>query len=88
MSTAVAALIPEMRSETPKVDLANKVMENHYLSDVDNRSALHHDQPDSIFDMYVRLIIYRYRDPMIHVRVCVPQRNTTNSNGNQPCEAF
>ena len=43
VSPAATTLITEMRSETPKVDLANKVMGNHYLSDVDNRSALHCD---------------------------------------------
>ena len=83
-----SSLIPEMRRETPKVDLANKVMGNHYLSDVENRSALHRDQPDRIFDMNVRLDIKRCRSPRIHVVVRAPQRNTTNSNGNQPSEAF
>ena len=87
-AAAAAALIPEMSSETPKVDLANKVMGTHYLSDVENRSALHRDQPDRIFDMHVRLDIKRCRSPRIHVVVRAPQRNTTNSNGNQPSEAF
>ena len=52
-----SSLIPEMRCENPKVDLTNKVMGNHSLSDVDNRSAHYCDQPDRIFDMHVRLDI-------------------------------
>ena len=54
---ATSSLIPEMRCENPKLDLTNKVMGNHCLSDVDNRSTHYCDQPDRIFDMHVRLDI-------------------------------
>ncbi len=43
---------------------------------------------DRIFDIHVRLDIWRYRSPRIHVMLDVHHRKVTNSNGNQVCRVL